>query len=67
MAGVKTPWLACGGRHDGAVPPGIMEATTMTWFETAEIALFEDSGHYPMLEIPPHLAKAIQDFMLRYA
>jgi len=67
MKGLKTPFLAVVGRYDAAITPETMEGTTLTWFEAAEMEVFEDSGHYPMLEAPPHLAKVIQDFMGKHS
>lgn len=67
MQNLKTPFLAVVGRHDAAITPETMEGTTLTWFDTAEMEIFEDAGHYPMLEAPPHLAKTVQDFLSKHA
>lgn len=67
MQGLKTPWLAIVGKHDGAISADAMEQTTLTWFDAAEMELFDDAGHYPMLESPPHLAKSLQDFLAKHS
>ncbi|MFA7429179.1 MAG: alpha/beta fold hydrolase, partial [Rhodospirillaceae bacterium] len=65
VRGLDIPIKIILGRHDPAITEDIMHGTLMGWFSKAELEVFEDAGHYPMLESPPHLAQSMQEFMRR--
>lgn len=65
VQGLETPLKVIVGRHDAAITEEVMQGTLLQWFPKAELEVFEDAGHYPMQESPPHLAQSIQDFLRR--
>lgn len=67
LAGLDMPVKIIIGRHDPAITEDAMHGTLMQWFPKAELEIFEDAGHYPMLESPPHLAQSMQEFLRRAA
>lgn len=67
IEGLTTPMKVIVGRHDPAITEDVMRATILRWVANAELEVFEDAGHYPMLESPLHLAQSIQDFLRRAA
>ncbi|MEM9561620.1 MAG: alpha/beta fold hydrolase [Actinomycetota bacterium] len=50
LPGVDVPTLVVGGRHDFITPPGPGAERLASLLPRAELALFEDSGHYPFVE-----------------
>lgn len=67
VQGLPTPMKIIVGRHDPAITKDVMDSTLLKWLPNAELEVFEDAGHYPMLESPPHLAQSMQEFMLRHS
>lgn len=67
VQGLATPFKVIVGRHDPAITADVMQDTILKWFPNAELEVFEDAGHYPMIESPPRLAHAIQEFLHRTA
>lgn len=64
-AGLSTPTLVLGGKHDGAIGQDLLVQTYLKWLPNATLTMMEGAGHYPMLETPfefftvldQHLAK----------
>jgi pimeloyl-ACP methyl ester carboxylesterase len=58
------PALVVWGRHDPAVPVEQAERQRES-FPSAEVVVFEDSGHWPYLDDPERAAEAIVPFLRR--
>lgn len=67
VQGNETPFKVIVGRHDAAITEETMVNTVMQWFPKAEMEVFEDAGHYPMVESPPHLGVALNTFLSKAA
>ncbi|HUS13389.1 MAG TPA: alpha/beta hydrolase [Chloroflexia bacterium] len=67
VAGNPTPLLVLPGEHDPALNEAVMQATVMTWFPNARLEVLRNAGHYPMLEVPVHLATVMEAFMREHA
>lgn len=68
MGGLETPTLVIAGAHDfPAFSTENYEQTIGSWYEDAQVELFENAGHYPMSETPPYFAKVVEDFFARHA
>ncbi|WP_120631833.1 alpha/beta fold hydrolase [Ruegeria sp. EL01] len=50
LPNVQTRTLVVAGRHDGITPPEPGAERIATLMPNAELAIFEDSGHYPFIE-----------------
>ncbi|MEP5728924.1 MAG: alpha/beta fold hydrolase [Sulfitobacter sp.] len=50
LPGITAPTLVVAGRHDPITPPGPGAERIAAAIPGAELAIFEDSGHYPFIE-----------------
>lgn len=50
LPGITTPSLVIAGRHDGITPPGPGAERIASALPNADVAIFEQSGHYPFIE-----------------
>lgn len=61
------PVLACVGEHDKAITAEGMQATYAAWYDTCEVAVIGNAGHYPMQETPLDLITRMETFMRKHA
>lgn len=61
--GASTPMKVLVGEHDHALTPEVMHATFLEWYPQAELEVLPNAGHFPMAEIPIHLATVIDRFV----
>lgn len=59
---VRCPTLVLGGSHDRVCPPSFSEAMARA-IPGAELVLFEESGHMPMVEEPVAFTRAVEAFL----
>lgn len=67
VAGMETPISVLVGEHDPAYPVSRIERTWSTTYPDVEIATVAGAGHYPMVENPAELARAVESFIERRA
>jgi 3-oxoadipate enol-lactonase len=61
---IAAPALVFAGKYDLATPPAVVEALAGA-LPTAELILFETTGHLPAIETPDAFAKALIRFVKR--
>jgi pimeloyl-ACP methyl ester carboxylesterase len=64
LRSLDVPALVVWGAHDPAVPVDQAERQRQS-FPSAEVAVFEDSGHWPYLDDPERTAKVVVPFLER--
>lgn len=60
---IEIPTLVIAGRHDGATAGA--EDALHEGIPGSELAVFEDSSHYPFAEEPERFLHALEDFLTR--
>ena len=65
LPGVTTPVLVIGGRHDGITPPEPGAERIADLLPNAELAIFEQSGHYPFIEEEDAFFDRLQSWLAR--
>lgn len=63
LPGLDVPTLVVGGRHDFITPPEPGAIRIAELLPNAELALFEESGHYPFIEEEPAFFAALRAFL----
>ena len=63
--GVHVPLKVLVADHD-TITAEMMKLTILKWFPNSELEVLNNSGHYPMFEIPINLATICQDFMTKH-
>ena len=63
ISAIKTPMMVCVGEFDNAINADSMRATYLDWYEDCELKVIQNSGHYPMQEVPVYLMGLIERFM----
>ena len=51
------------GEYDPAMTPALMNETILAWNHRAEMDILPNCGHYPMQEVPVHLATVVERFL----
>lgn len=67
VRGLATPWLVVVGEHDRGLDRAAMESTFLAWHPGTELVELAGVGHYPMQEVPPRLATALEAFLARHS
>ncbi|MGB0847039.1 MAG: alpha/beta fold hydrolase [Thiolinea sp.] len=67
VSAIGTSVMVCVGEFDGAINADVMKATYMDWFDGCELAVIQNSGHYPMQETPVYLTTIMERFIAKHA
>jgi pimeloyl-ACP methyl ester carboxylesterase len=62
VAGLDKDVLVVVGAHDSGVPMEVVSATWLAHLPKAQLEVYGDAGHYPMLETPLQLAATFERF-----
>ncbi|MFD0005035.1 alpha/beta fold hydrolase [Streptomyces sp. NPDC127178] len=65
LEGNPTPVLFVAGANDPAMGPHTMQSTWLQWYPNAELAVFNDAGHFAPDESPEALAAVLERFLSR--
>lgn len=65
VEGNTTPVLVVAGASDPAMGPDTMRSTWLQWYPNAELAVFDDAGHFAPDESPQALATVVERFLGR--
>jgi pimeloyl-ACP methyl ester carboxylesterase len=60
--GLDQPMLVMIGQHDAAITTEAMQATYLADYPRCQLKVIENSGHYPMQEVPVAFATEVQEF-----
>lgn len=63
VQGNSTPLKVIAGAADPTLTPELMECTWLSWYRNASLETLQNSGHYPMHEVPLALAATVQEFL----
>ena len=65
LPGITTPTLVIAGRHDGITPPEPGAERIAAAIPGAELAIFENSGHYPFIEEQEGFFAKLKEWLAR--
>lgn len=65
LPNITTPTLVMAGRHDGITPPGPGAERIAAAIPRSELAIFENSGHYPFIEEQQDFFAKLTQWLMR--